>query len=306
MLFTTGATYIVFVTDSQFRLQEAAKDAFERDIERKSEALSVGTLKLEDGDLGVSISNIGAVPVQVKEILLLDSHGLLIEDIGEPTFPITLNAQELTATLIDTNVTVESEKTYSARIITGRGTIVSAAYPPQSVQTAVSSEIAKAIGSVSMDTTTLQYSQDGGDTWEDGWSLLGGVNIIWRVNVTNMVDRDIYLANYSSFLFLKIVTGGGGLLQPKTFYITTGPNATSYPELEDVNFLANGGVLLPADGTTVVTLYLKLSDPGSGSAVSLDSDARYLTTLELFGKYDSATSNSFYGQSLPFVGVLSN
>ncbi|MEE9585451.1 MAG: hypothetical protein V3W09_00960, partial [Nitrososphaerales archaeon] len=215
MLFTTGTAYIVFVTDSQFRLQDAAKDAFERDIERKGEDLTVETSKLADGDLGVSITNIGAVPVQVKEILVLDSDGLLIKEMGEPTFPITLNAQDLTAITIDTNVTVESEETYSARIITGRGTLVSAAYPPQTIKTAVSSEIAKAIGSVSMDTTTLQYSQDGGNTWNDGWSVPGNVNTIWRVNVTNMVDRDIYLSNYSSFFFLEIASGGGGQLQPK-------------------------------------------------------------------------------------------
>jgi hypothetical protein len=296
----------VFVTESQFKLQDAAKNALERDIERKGEDLTIETSKLPDDDLGVSITNIGAVPVQVKEILVLDSDGLLIKEMGEPTFPITLNAQDLTAITIDTNVTVESEETYSARIITGRGNLVSAAYPPQTIRRAVSSEIAKAIGSVAMDTTTLQYSQDGGSTWNDGWSVPGDEYTIWRVNVTNMVDRDIYLSNYSNFLFMKIVSGGGGQIQPETFYITTSPTATTYPNLEDANFLANGGVMLPADGATVVTMYLKLSSPGSGTDVQLASNEKYLTTLELFGKYDSATSSSFYGQSLPFVGVLSS
>ncbi|MFQ6134266.1 MAG: hypothetical protein ACE5KU_00435 [Nitrososphaerales archaeon] len=308
MLFTTGAAYIMFVTESQFNLQDATKDAFERDIERKSETLSVETSKLADGDLGVSITNTGAVPVQVEEILVLDSDGLLIKDIRGPTLPITLNAQELTATTIDTNVTIESGASYAARIITGRGTLVSTVYPPEAanIKTAVSSEIAKAIGSVAMDTTTLQYSQDGGTTWNEGWSVPGGIPVIWRVNVTNMVARDIYLSNYSSFLFLKMATGGGGQLQPKTFYITTAPTANTYPNLEDPDFLANGGVMLPANGTATVAIHLKLSDPGSGSGLYLDSNARYHTILELFGKYDSPTSNSYYGQSLPFVGVLSN
>lgn len=307
MLFTTGAAYVMFVTESQFNLQDAAKDAFERDVERNSETLSVSTSKLADGDLGVSITNTGAVPVQVREILVLDSGGLLVRNIQEPTLPITLNAQELTATTIDTNVTIGSGATYAARIITERGTLVSAVYPPESaaIKSAVSSEIAKAIGSVSMDTTTLQYSQDGGATWNEGWRIPGDVETIWRVNVTNMVARDIYLGNYSSFFFLQLASGGGGQLAPKLVFITSSPTATTYPNLEDPDFLTNGGVMLPANGTTTVTIYLKLKDPGNSLfMVKLSTDAQYHTILELFGKYDSPTSNSYYGQSLPFVGVL--
>lgn len=308
MLFTTGAAYITFVTESQFKLQDAAKAALMRNIERQSESLSVETSKLADGDLGVSITNTGSVPVQVKEILVLDSHSLLIKDIQEPLLPVTLNAQELTATIIDTNITIESGANYTARIITERGALVSAVYPPENsnITSVISSEIAKSIGSVSMHTTTLQYSQDNGTTWSEGWyiSIDNNTDIIWRVNVTNLADRDIYLSKYSSFFFLEIVGGvGGGQLRPKLFYIASNQTATTYPDLEDPEFLANGGVILPADGASTVTIYLRLDDAGSGSGEKLEQNAQYHTILELFGKYDSPTSSSHYGQSLPFVGV---
>lgn len=306
MLFTTGATYFVFTTDIHYDLQDAARSAIQRDIERESEKLDVTTLKLSDNDLGITITNIGPVPVQVIEIMIMNSNGSLIKDIQNPTLPITFNADELTSTTIDTNLTIVSGSQYSTKVITERGTIISAIYPPPSsnVTSVVSSEISKAIGSVSMDTTTLQYSQDDGNNWSDGWRIPGNADTIWRVNVTNLVERDIYLSNFSSFLFLKIVSGGGGQLQPRTFYITTAYNENSYPEMEHPNFLTDGGILLPANGGGTVTLYLKIDNPGSGSGVSLDTDSHYYTILELFGKYDSPTSNEYYGQSLPFVGVL--
>lgn len=306
MLFTTGATYFVFTTDIHYDLQDASRSAIQRDIERESENLDINTLKLTDNDLGVSIINIGAVPVQIIEILIINSNGTLLKDIQAPTLPITFNADELITTIIDTNITILSGAQYSTKVITDRGTMISANYPPESynVTSVVSSEISKAIGAVSMDTTTLQYSQDRGGNWSEGWRIPGAIDTIWRVNVTNLVDRDVYLGNFSSFLFLKIVSGGGGQLQPQTFYITKAYNETSYPDLEDPDFLSNGGILLPANGASTVTIYLKLSDPGSGSGVSLDINSHYHTILELFGKYDSPSSNDFYGQSLPFVGVL--
>jgi len=306
MLFTTGATYFVFTADTYFGLQDAARSALERDIERENENLDINTLELTDNDLGVSIKNIGSVPVQVIQIMIINSNGTLLKNIQDPTLPITFNADELITTIIDTNLTILSGAQYSTKVITDRGTMISANYPPESsnITSVVSSEISKAIGSVSMDTTTLQYSQDGGENWSEGWRIPGGANTIWRVNVTNLVDRDVYLGNFSSFLFLKIVSGGGGQLQPQTFYITKAYNETSYPDLEDPEFLTKGGILLPANGASTVTIYLKLSEPGSGSGVSLDTNSHYHTILELFGKYDSPTSSEYYGQSLPFVGVL--
>ncbi len=306
MLFTTGAAYFVFTADTYFGLQDAARSALERDIERNSENLDVNTLKLADNDLGVSITNIGSVPVQVIEIMVINSNGSLVKDIQDPTLPITFNPDELTSTTIDTNYTIVTGSHYSAKVITNRGTMISAIYPPSSlnITNVVSSEISKAIGSVSMDTTTLQYSQNGGSSWNDGWMVPGEVNTIWRVNVTNLVERDIYLSKYSSFLFIKIVSGGGGQLDPKVFYITTAADQTSYPDLDDPDFLTEGGILLPANGAATVILYLKLNNPGSGSGTKLDTDSHYHTILELFGKYVSASSSEYYGQSLPFVGVL--
>lgn len=303
ILFTTGMALITFVTDSQFRLQDAARDALERDIQRMRESLRVETSKLADGHLGVLIFNTGPIPVQVKQILVLDSDGLLIENIDEPTFPITLNAHEVTPATIDTDVAIESGERYTVRVVTERGTIASAPYPPETVSSVVSSEISKAIGSVSMDTTTLQYSQDEGNTWNEGWNIPGGVNTIWRVNVTNMVDRDIYLSKYSSFFFISLADEPGQLA-PRVFYITSNRTATTYPDLEVSNFTANGGVILPAGGASTVTIYLKLKDPGSSTfSVKLNPDVQYHTILGLFGKYDSPTSSTYYGQSLPFVGV---
>lgn len=306
MLFTTGAAYFIFTTDTYYGLQDAARTALQRDIERDSESLEVSTLKLADNDLGVTISNVGSVPVQVVEIMVMNSNGSLIKDIQGPTLPITFNPDELTSTTIDTNYTVVSGSKYSTKVITSRGTMISSVYPPASynITNVVSSEISKAIGAVSMDTTSLQYSQDVGSNWYDGWMVQGGVNTIWRVNVTNLVERDIYLSKYSSFLFIRIVAGGGGQLDPKVFYITTAYDKTTYPELDDPDFLTEGGIMLAANGASTVTIYLKINSPGSGSGVKLDTGSHYHTILELFGKYDSATSTEYYGQSLPFVGVL--
>lgn len=308
MLFTTGAAYIYFVTDSQFKLQDSAKSTLQREMQQKSESALLNTSKLSNNHLGTTITNTGTEPIQVKQMFVLDGGGHLLKNIQSPILPVTLNSQS--AKMIDTNLTVQQGTNYTVKAVTDRGSLFSAVYPPQSstnvtsiVTSAISSQIARSIGSVAMDTTTLQYSQDGGITWKLGWNVPGGVNTIWRINVTNMYTHDIYLANYSSFLLLKIVSGGGGQLQPQTFYIVKTASATTYPKL-DSNFIANGGIMLPANSSITKTLYLKIDNPGSGSIQQLSAGTRYMVTLELFGKYDSATSSSYYGQSLPFVGVL--
>lgn len=315
MLFTTGAAYILFVTDSQFKMQDTAKSALDRDIQRMSEEVNIETSELGNGHLGASITNTGSEPVQVKQIFVVGASGNLLKNIQSPTLPITLNVQTATATPIDTNVTIQQSANYTVKVITQRGSLFSEAYPPLSssnittiISSAISSEIAKSIGSIAMDTTTLQYSQDNGDTWNEGWSVPGGNGklTVWRVNVTNQSHRDVYLGKQSDFFFLKIVTGvGGGSLSPMAFYIVKNASVTTYPEL-DSNFIANGGVMVPANGTATKTLYMKIDAAGSGSAQYMDANAKYLTTLELFGKYDSPTSIAYYGQSLPFVGVLTH
>jgi len=240
------------------------------------------------------------------EIMVIGSNGVLIRDIGAPILPITLNSLEETVQPIDTDVTVQTDVDYEVRVVTERGSLASALFPrPPTVESVVSSEIAKSIGSVAMDTTTLQYSQDGGATWEQGWYVPGGVETVWRINVTNLSPRDIYLSKYSSITLLKVVSGGGGQIQPITFYIAPSPSSNSYPDLSDPDFLAKGGVVLPKNGASYVLIYLKFANPGGGGGQSLDRDNRYLVSLELFGKYDSPTSSGYYGQSLPFVGVIS-
>jgi archaellum component FlaF (FlaF/FlaG flagellin family) len=313
MLFTTGAAYILFVTDSQFQLQEAAEAALERNIQRTSESVRVTTLELGDGDLGVSLTNTGGEPVQLKQIFVVDSNDQMVSNIQSAPLPITLNVRTATASPIDTNVTIQQDSNYTVSVVSDRGSLFSGAYPEPSMTLnwVVQSEVAKAIGSISMDTTTLQYSQDWGTTWNQGWSIPPTNNTIWRINVTNMTPRDIYLSNYSSFLFLEIVkAGGGGQIQPRTFYIASSDNSTTYPNLEDPDFIADGGAkipgLVPDSDPFTVTIYLKLSDPGEGGGRGLEPATQYLTTLELFGKYGSPTSSDFYGQSLPFVGVLTD
>ena len=304
LIFTTGVAYIFVIIENQIRIQEAGDAALKREVERESEDLYASAYVLGDGDLGVSILNTGPISVQLTQVMVLDANGSLLKDIREPTLPITLSTPHLTATTIDTNVTIESEAEYSAKVITARGTQVVAEYPPPSfnVTYVVESEVAKAIGSVSMDSTTLEYSQDGGNTWNEGWLLPGGEDTVFRVNVTNWSDNDIFVANYSSFLFMRIVTGGGGQILPRVFYITTSPNGTTYPALEDPLFLSKGGVKIPSDGESVV-LYLKLDAVGNGFGQELGDDAQYFTILEIFGKTVDPITGEPYGQSLPFVGV---
>jgi hypothetical protein len=315
MLFTTGSAYILFVTDSQFKIQDTAKAALARDIQRMSEEITIETSELGNGHLGATITNSGSEPLQVIQILVLGANSSLLKNIQSPTLPITLNVQTATATPVDTNITIQQGSNYTVKVITARGSLFSEAYPSLSnynmttiISSVVASDIAKSIGSIAMDTTTLQYSQDDGNTWSQGWyiTVINSSKIIWRVNVTNMMDRDIYLSKYSQFLFLRIVPNSG--LQPEQFYITTNTTSGHYPSLSDTDFLAQGGALIPANASSIVTLYLKLSEAGgktpSDPGSNLDAGKQYFTALELFGTYDSPTSTSYYGQSLPFVGVL--
>lgn len=305
MLFTTGAAYILFVTDSQFKLQDAAQSALDRGTQRMEELARIDTSKNSNSRLNVSVTNIGTEPFQVKQLMVLDSSSA-IKNITTLNPPKTLNIQD-TWSVIFSNIMIQEGSKYAVKVVTDRGSVFPGSYPPINYtsiyNSAVSAEIAKSIGAIMMDTTSLQYSQNGGTTWNQGWIVPGGVDTIWRVNVTNLSTRNIYLANYSSFLFLKVVSGGGGQLQPASFYIVKNASATTYPKL-DSNFIADGGVMVPANAGSVKILYLKTTQPNGGFPQKLDSGNRYMTVLELFGKYDSPTSSSYYGQSLPFEGVI--
>src|SRR5574340_953255 len=106
MLFTTGAGYILFVTDSQFKLQDTAKAALDRDIQRMNEQVVIDTSKLGSGHLGVTVTNTGTTPVQIKQILVIGSNGRISKNVTSPPLSITLNPQTATSPPVNTTVLI--------------------------------------------------------------------------------------------------------------------------------------------------------------------------------------------------------
>lgn len=301
MLFTTGAAYIAFATDNIFSLQDAAKESILRAVERESESLSVESSELSDGDLGVSMTNTGAVPVQVREILILGAQGNIIKDIKMQTLPITLNPHELITTTVDTNITLQPGAEYAISIITERGTIVSDKYPedlPRYVQQA------QASGSIAIDFTSFKWVANDGDT--QSGLLVGGYpayafdehgKISFKISFTNLDPEGRGVTLWPTSVLSSIQLREGGGIKESSFFISEG--LADVPSDNSVKAYNSTSSFVHIDLDETVTLWFGSDRPlgDEGADEHLDWGAQIIS-LSLEGFYDD---NTFYGQTIPFL-----
>ena len=305
MLFTTGASYILFVTDSQFDLQESAKSALQRETQTQSESIIIDISKLGDGDIGVSITNTGTTPIQVKQILVVDATSKILKDIRSPTLPITLNVQDKTVTPIDTNVTIQQESNYTVKAVTERGSLFSETYPEILPRYALQAESS---GALTIDMSTFKYLKLTGNM-QSGNSVGGypaqsipsdqsnsSLKIAFKITFTNRdpLGRSVTLWPGSTVVIFSL-TPGGDNAELTTFYIVDGVNAPVNALLKYNS--TNPYATIPVD--TPMTLYFGSRNALSTTGTNIDANGLtpFSALFTLTGVYGDST---LFGQTIPF------
>jgi hypothetical protein len=132
----------------------------------------------------------------------------------------------------------------------------------------------------------FHWSSDGGNTWHSGWTIPSGTsNVIWRILVADIDDRQLILSSKSSFALVqnsdqsnKIATWdiGPSNLNP--------PNLTLKPgQYNFLYFSLNGGNI-------------------NNLLVPNPISSNFLTVVGNFVEHDG--SQTPFGQTIPFEAVL--
>ena len=163
--------------------------------------------------------------------------------------------------------------------------------------TATSSNWSTTWGILSINYTTLQWTQDGGTTWHTNWSVPTSPNCnpctVWRVDITNNDPTRSFILNGNSTLVgFGTYPGSNGATQ---WYIIKNdyPSIHAYP--------TNSQTVL-ANSTT--KLYFGASGAAGTTGVNISKVGQYAISILLFGYWNSVASNNFFGQNIPYEGII--
>src|SRR2546421_3014294 len=101
--------------------------------------------------------------------------------------------------------------------------------------TATSSNWSTTWGILSINYTTLQWTQNGGTTWNNAWSVPCCIDTVWRVDVTNNDPNRPFIYNGNTTLIALGTKAGSNTAQP--WYIVK----NDYPGIHA--YLTNGQTL---------------------------------------------------------------
>lgn len=160
---------------------------------------------------------------------------------------------------------------------------------------AVSSNWSTSWGILSMNYTSLQWSQDGGNTWNNAWTLPHGPPTVWRVNIANNDPNRSFIFNGNSTL-VAFGTSPGSNAATQFFIIKNNyPPTTAYPTNgQNVAFNSTG------------TLYFGASGAAGTGGVSFGNSqtGQYAISIILFGYWNSVANSNFFGQNIPYEGII--
>lgn len=175
-------------------------------------------------------------------------------------------------------------------------TIIQTGVSEETVQEIVTTILVEELGPSGLDFDSFVYDEVdvAGVDWTGGWTVPKGVNIVFRMNMTNNDpdNRTIYLSEYSVFTCWVRTTSSIA-----EFYIID-PN---YETSGAITAYTDYSVSLPPG--VVTSLYFGADDAGDYQKQKLGSEGTYFTVVILYGKYDSPTSEDYYSQSIPFLGL---
>ncbi|MDE1765528.1 MAG: hypothetical protein KGI27_04530 [Thaumarchaeota archaeon] len=169
--------------------------------------------------------------------------------------------------------------------------------------TATSSNWSTTWGILSINYTSLQYAQNGGSSWTNNWSVPcsnGGNGAckntdVWRMSITNNDPTRSFILNGNTTL-IAFSSFPGSNTATQFFIINNNyPSIHPYP---------TNGQTIPANST--VTVYFGTNSAGGSNPQSLPSTGQFAVSILTFGYWDSIASNNFFGQNIPYEGIISS
>ena len=163
--------------------------------------------------------------------------------------------------------------------------------------TATSSNWSTTWGILSINYTTLRWAKDGGSNWNNAWEVPANHNIVWKVDITNNdPTRPFVLNGNTTIVAFGTSPGSNAATQ---FYIIK----NDYPGIDP--YPTNGQTIA---ANTTATIYFGSTSPASGSPVQFTQGAgktlQYAVSVILFGYWNSVSSNNFFGQNIPYEGII--
>ena len=159
--------------------------------------------------------------------------------------------------------------------------------------TATSSNWSTTWGILSINYTTLKWSQNGGSTWHSAWSLpsSSNTNTIWKADITNNDPTRAFIINGNTTLDAFSTAAGSNTGTPA--YIIGSPPLNAYST--NTQSIASN---------TTSTLYFGATAASGTTGVIYNKSGQYALSILLFGYWSSVQSNNFFGQNIPYEGII--
>ncbi|MBI3623628.1 hypothetical protein HY212_06145 [Candidatus Pacearchaeota archaeon] len=185
--------------------------------------------------------------------------------------------------------------TYTASLYNGFSGNTASATATINAITATSSNWSTTWGILSLNYTTLQWTQNGGATWNNAWSVPHGINTVWRIDISNNDPTRPFIFNGNSTLVAFGTSPGSN--EATQWYIIKNdyPPEHAYP---------TNGQTVPANSTQ--KLYFAASTAAGSDGVNIGQSAKgqYAISILLFGYWSSVLSSNFFGQNIPYEGII--
>lgn len=239
MLFTVGAGYFLFLNNENFLYTQSLTNKANAIQGQIQENLQIAT-SAPKNVLALTITNVGGVSVNVSAIIVTSKAGALLGSYTSsnsgtlsPKLPLLLSQGQASATL-STGLGYASGSIYTFRILTQRGTVFTATYPPTATALASQALSSGAIGDLYLNFSSYTWYtitacgsnncvNNQGQAFTIPWSSTGsGADCIgFSVIVTdlNPSNATITLDQYSHLLQWAFKPGTATQSEA-TFYVT--------------------------------------------------------------------------------------
>jgi hypothetical protein len=310
ILFSTGATYFLFATQTYQMQQIAGNELTELKIDQEQEQFLVTGAK-ELGSVGVVVNNTGPLTIIVENVFVMDDDGNMytfLDSESSSSLPLTVNSGDISS-LVNTNVEYVNGTLYVIKVITERGNMGIGYYPPLYditwIRTSIS-QIAKGVGSLLLDQPRFNFrfyycSDYPLNQWDQSGYLTEGypayslpktTPIIFAVNIYNgdYSRRDIRL-NPMSMVSL------GAAPDPGNNYYIVKDVIFDDTDYSIIPLLNNETIILPYQQTTKV-YFTTASSGGDNPDSSPSGPSPYGVFMLLYGSYEDTRP---FAQTIPFV-----
>ncbi|MDE1844069.1 MAG: hypothetical protein KGI10_01920 [Thaumarchaeota archaeon] len=187
--------------------------------------------------------------------------------------------------------------TYSASLTNGFPGNMASTTATINAITATSSNWSTTWGIISINYTSLKWAQNGGTNWNTNWAIPCGSGCgntdVWRMDVTNNDPTRSFVINGNTTLVLFGSSPGSNAATQ--FYVIKNDYAPMH------GYLINGQTIGP---NSTGTLYFGSKNVGTADPQSISKTGQYAVSILIFGYWNTVQSNNFFGQNIPYEGII--